>query len=337
EIEFSTIARAVSVTNGVLFAGCDSGYLVTTTDGLNWDEVRIRDSGFGSSYGVEHVSHFNGYYFAAGGNGLLARSVDLSNWETIPLGGSTATFKTLLYFNNRYIILPVRGSRVLFSEDLTVWTDDRRVPVIRATGGWIFEDQIVVSSLGGLYTSTDGASFIEHPLPSAGFRMIIFDGSQYVGAGGAAVIATTGSLPLSTLQLTIDGNGTVERSPDQALYDTSTLVRLTASPADGEQFLWWETAEGVDQSSSIDLVLSSDTNVTAIFAGVEPPALDLSASPDNLALQWPKDGGWRLYQSGDLIQWSQSPDVESSGDQSILDSILPGEGNLFFQFRLREP
>jgi hypothetical protein len=336
-VTFSAIVRQVSEANGLLFAGCDSGYLAHTADGVNWSERRIRAAGNGSLFTVEQVSHFNGAYFAAGGNGLLARSTDLETWEVIPLGGATAAFRKLLYFNNRYILLPVSGSRLLFSEDLSSWTDDRRVPVIRATGGWIFEDRVVVSSLSGLYTSVDGAAFVEHPLPSAGFRAIVHDGSQYVAAGGAAVIATTGSLPLSALQLAVEGKGAVSRSPDQALYDTATVVRLSAAPAAGQQFLWWETADGADPSPFLDLVLTTDTNVKAVFASLQPPSPALITAPGSVSLQWVPRDGWLLHHSDNLVEWSQTPGVQLQDGLGRLDFALPETANRFYQFRLREP
>lgn len=336
-VDFTAIVRGVSSANGVLFAGCDSGYLASTTNGIDWVEQQISESGAGNLHRIEQVSHFNGYYFAAGGNGFLARSTDLETWEPIPLGGSTAPFKKLLFFNDRYILLPVSGSRVLFSEDLVSWTDDRRVPVIRATGGWIYEDRIVVSSRAGLYTSTDGASFTEHALPSVGFQVILYNGSQYVAAGADSVIATTGTLPLSTLQLSIEGKGNVKRSPDQALYDASTVIRLTAEPEPGEQFLWWETAAGVEFTPFLDLVLAADSNVKAVFAGLVPPAARLIPGSGSVSLQWPNDEGWVLYESDDLSLWTRAPTPISAEGEASLDPALPASGHRFYQFRLRTP
>jgi hypothetical protein len=337
EVEFSAIVRGLSTANGVLFAGCDSGYLASTSNGLDWVEQKINETASGNQERIEDVSYFNGYYFAPGGDGFLARSADLQAWEVLPLGDTTARFKKLLFFNNRYILLPVSGSRVLFSDDLVSWSDNRRVPVIRATGAGIYEDQVVVSSIVGVYTSTDGETFTEHPLPTGGFRAIVFDGNQYVAAGSNGVIATTGDNPLSALQLTIAGNGNVSRSPDQALYDSSTVIRLTAEPADGHQFLWWETADGVDDSPTIDLVLQTDTNVQAVFAGLTPPEAALLAGAGKVSLQWPRDDGWVLHDSVNLSDWARTPVPETSDEDIMLDITLPPSGQLFFQFRLRSP
>jgi hypothetical protein len=338
QVAFSAIVRNVSTANGVLFAGCDSGYLASTVNGLDWLEQKINPDASGNQERIEQVSFFNGYYFAPGGDGFLARSADLETWEILPLGDTTARFRKLLYFNDRYILLPVSGSRVLFSDDLATWTDNRRVPVIRATGAWIYEDRILVSSLVGLYTSLDGATFIEHALPTVGFHVVLFDGSRYVGVGPNSVIATAGDRPLSTLLLTVEGNGTVTREPDQALYDVSTVVRLTAEPAGEHQFLWWETAGGVTPSPVLDLVLEADTNVKAVFAGLVPPEAALVSGPGTVALQWPAVDGWVLYESDDLSNWIQATVPEASGDDGlILTPALPDSGHRFYQFRLRTP
>lgn len=336
-VPFTAIVRGLSNADGVLFAGCDSGYLASTTDGLNWTERRIAENGTGSLHAIAQVSHFNGLYFAAGGNGFLARSADLENWEPISPGGTTAPFKRLLYFNNRYILLPASGSRILFSDDLLTWTDDRRIPVIRATGAWIFDNRVIVSSLAGLYTSEDGASFVEHSLPFAGFRELTYDGIQYVAVGANSVIATTGSTPLSAIQLSVEGKGSVSRSPEQALYSSSTVVRLTAQPESGQQFLWWETATGVEFSPFLDLVPASDTTVKAVFASQFPPVAAFNGLPEGVAIEWAQEEGWVLHQSEDLVNWTPSNGVRLVGDQGLLDTVLTDSGNLFFQFRLRTP
>jgi hypothetical protein len=195
-LDFSAIVREVSVANGLLFAGCDSGIVAYSSDGINWTE---QDTGAGSGYAyrIEQVTYFNGTYFAPGGNGTLASSTDLENWTLHPTGDDDAVFKTLLYFNDRYILIPVSRSRILYSEDLVTWTDNRRDPVIRGSGAWIYDGRIVVAdSRGFVYTSEDGETFLTHALPASTFREIIFDGEQYVAVGPVGLVATTGSEPL---------------------------------------------------------------------------------------------------------------------------------------------
>jgi len=334
-VDFSAIVREVSVANGMLFAGCDGGIVASSPDGLNWTE---HDTGAGAGYGfrIEQVSYANGAYFAAGGSGTLARSTDLQDWTLIPLNGTTAVMEKLVYFNNQYILFPVSGSRLLFSDDLSTWTDDRTDPIVRAGGAWIFDGRIVVAgNTGTIYTSEDGDTFVEHALPASTFREIVYDGTQYVAVGPAGVIATTGTEPLSVLNLSITGNGTVERSPDQALYAPSTVVRLTAQAPSGQQFLWWDTTDGRVLSSSLDLALKADTNVTAVFAGEQPPTMSLQASAEGAALEWSADPAWVLHQSSDLSDWAPTTGVEREDDTARLPNLETIDDGQFFQFKLQ--
>lgn len=336
-LDFTAIVREVSVANGILFAGCDSGIVAYTSDGVNWTES---DTGAGSGYAyrIEQVTYFNGTYFAPGGNGTLASSTDLENWTLHPTGDDDAVFKALLYYNDRYILIPVSRSRILYSEDLVTWTDDRTDPPIRAGGAWIYEGRIVVAdNRGFVYTSEDGETFLTHALPASTFREIVFDGEQYVAVGPAGLVATTGSEPLSLLNLTVQGTGEVNRAPDQALYDASTLIRLTAQPSAGQQFLWWETTDGVVTGDILELSLEADTNITAVFANISPPDLALQLEAGGWFIEWMGDPAWVLHESSDLVDWSPAPGVEVEEETSRLGNQSFSAENRFFQFRIRNP
>jgi len=149
------------------------------------------------------------------------------------------------------------------------------------------------------------------------------------------VIATTGTEPLSVLNLSITGNGTVARSPDQALYAPSTVVRLTAQAPSGQQFLWWDTTDGRVLSSSLDLALEADTNVTAVFAGEQPPTMSLQASAEGAALEWSADPAWVLHQSSDLSDWAPTTGVEREDDTARLPNLEMIDDGQFFQFKLQ--
>lgn len=334
--DFTAIVRQLSVANDILFAGCDSGIIAYTTDGIGWTEV---DIGIGSGYAfrIEQVSYFNGTYFAAGGNGTLASSTNLEDWTLHPVD-EDAVMEKLMYYNGRYILLPVSGSRLLFSDDLETWTDNRRIPIIRTAGAWVFDGLLVIAgSRGSVYTSEDGETFIEHPVPASTFRDIAFDGQLYVAVGSAGVIATTGSDPLSVLNLTIQGEGEVARSPDQALYDTSTLIRLTARPASGQRFLWWETTDGPVYGQTFELSLNADTNITAVFANLLPPALGFQLDANTWFFEWINDPDWVLHESSNLVDWQPVSGVESAdGTGRLANQTFPA-GNRFFQFRVRSP
>ncbi len=68
-----------------------------------------------------------------------------------------------------------------------------------------------------------------------------------------------------TLTVDIDGDGTVERDPDQEEYEEGTIVTLTATPDDGWEFVEW-TGHASGSATSIEVTITEDMVVTAVFA-----------------------------------------------------------------------
>src|ERR1041385_9533875 len=75
-----------------------------------------------------------------------------------------------------------------------------------------------------------------------------------------------------SLNVAADGNGSVQKSPDQASYDSGTVVQLTANPAVGWMFSYWTgDASGFGSTNPINVTMNSDKNDTAVFV-VDPLA-----------------------------------------------------------------
>ncbi len=105
--------------------------------------------------------------------------------------------------------------------------------------GWTF------TGWTGSVTSTD------NPLT------VIMDGSKN--------ITETFTINTYTLDVTIVGNGTVTKVPDQLTYDHGTLVQLTAAPADlSWKFKEW-SGDASGTATALDITMSANKNITATF------------------------------------------------------------------------
>jgi PKD repeat protein len=88
----------------------------------------------------------------------------------------------------------------------------------------------------------------------------------YTNTGGTADVSQL------TLHLAGDGSGTVKANPKGTLFDTGTIVTLTASPAPGSRFFRW-AGDVVGSTNPATVTLSADRVVTGTFvpiAGVLP-------------------------------------------------------------------
>jgi uncharacterized repeat protein (TIGR02543 family) len=85
-----------------------------------------------------------------------------------------------------------------------------------------------------------------------------------------------------TVTITIDGGGSVVKSPDQATYDWGTDVQLTANPSTGWTFSGW-TGDVSGTANPATLTISGDHSVTAHFipvGGNAPPIISLPQPAD---------------------------------------------------------
>ena len=73
---------------------------------------------------------------------------------------------------------------------------------------------------------------------------------------------TAATIPVD---VTVVGNGTVGRVPDQALYDVGSSVELTATPADHWHFAGW-SGDASGATNPLTITVDAAKNVTATFA-----------------------------------------------------------------------
>jgi hypothetical protein len=99
---------------------------------------------------------------------------------------------------------------------------------------------------------------------------VIPNDSLQDGTATSSPTITVGSTPQEyTLTVIVNGNGTVNKNPNQATYAYGTNVVLTATPASGASFLGWSgDASGDEQTITVSM--TSNKVVTATFSTEEP-------------------------------------------------------------------
>jgi uncharacterized repeat protein (TIGR02543 family) len=142
----------------------------------------------------------------------------------------------------------------------------------------------------------------------------------------------TANFTIKTYSLTVAGtNGSVEKNPDQALYDSNATVQLTAIPITGYHFTNW-SGDQTGSVNPVDVVMDRNKNITANFAinmytltvnvmnGTVTKNPDQATYIHNTIVQLtaiPATGylftGW----SGDVISTANPIDVKMDADKNI--------------------
>jgi uncharacterized repeat protein (TIGR02543 family) len=117
-----------------------------------------------------------------------------------------------------------------------------------------------------------------------------------------------------TVTVTVNGSGTVTRSPDQPLYDYGSQVTLTAVPAAGFHFAGW-TGGLTGSTNPVNLLVNGDKTVQARFI---PNAYTLNVSVTG--------GAGTIGRSPDLATYSPG--------QHVVITLTPGPGFQFADFTI---
>ena len=80
-------------------------------------------------------------------------------------------------------------------------------------------------------------------------------------------IEATFAINTYTLDVTVVGNGSVTKDPDQQTYDHGTTVTLTATPDTGYHFVSWsgDVPSGHETDNPLTITMDSDKSITATF------------------------------------------------------------------------
>ena len=90
----------------------------------------------------------------------------------------------------------------------------------------------------------------------------------HVSAGATQQnLAVSGTVTVNTyaLNLTVVGNGSVAKVPDQALYNEGSNVQLTATPGANHHFVGW-SGDVTATANPLDVTMNAVKNITATFA-----------------------------------------------------------------------
>lgn len=100
------------------------------------------------------------------------------------------------------------------------------------------------------------------------------------------------------VQVTPFNAGTV--TPSSAMYEEGTQVTLTATPAEGYRFVWWE-GDASGSSNTVTITVDGEKNILARFvefseqSGVKQYALITSVYPEGAGLVTPSDGLYNIH------------------------------------------
>jgi len=83
--------------------------------------------------------------------------------------------------------------------------------------------------------------------------------------GGNIILDLTADVRTYTLDVTVAGSGSVDRTPDLAEYQHGSTVTLQALPGDGYSFTGW-SGDTTGSEDAIALAMYADKSVTATFA-----------------------------------------------------------------------
>ncbi len=152
------------------------------------------------------------------------------------------------------------------------------------------------------------------------------------------------STPQYTLTVSNNGQGTIQISPANSVYDSGQIVTLTAVPDDGYTFTGW-SGDASGTANPIQITMNGNKSVAASFAPVEP---------DTYTLETPTSGGGiiirnpnqTVYQSGQVVTLTADPDDgyvftgwsgDASGTANPIQITMDSNKSVTTFFELVEP
>lgn len=117
-----------------------------------------------------------------------------------------------------------------------------------------------------------------------------------------------------TLTISIAGNGTVGKAPDQPKYEYGTGVTITATPAAGWGFQGW-SGDTATVTNPLSFTMIASRAITATFSDTTPPTAQVVA---------PTGGQVLLLGSNASLQWSASDNTAVTAIDLLLSRTGPG-------------
>jgi uncharacterized repeat protein (TIGR02543 family) len=179
---------------------------------------------------------------------------------------------------------------------------------------------LTVSATGGSVTrSPDNAQYDSgstvklKAVPSAGYHFVNWGGDASGTADSASVVMTAAKSvtahfaanPIPKYTLTVSAtNGAVNKTPDNAQYDSGSTVRLKAIPLGGYHFVNW-TGAATGTSDSIAVLMNGNKTITANFEANVVGKFTLSITAANGSVV--KTPDQTQYDSGSTVRLKAAP------------------------------
>lgn len=219
-----------------------------TTDNDLWD------IGFG-----------NGVYVAVGRAGALYSSTDGVSWD-LRDSGTTEDLWEVEYGHDKFVVLG-GGATGLTSTDGISWSAENQQGPPANPGDLIFRDGqfVVLYTSGRILLSSNGLVWTTVSV-SVGE---IMNGSaqsdeDLVVVGRNGLILSAALPPKKNLVVNVDGDGTVDISPDGSPYPHLAQVTLTAVAGPDFAFSFW-SGDVSDDTNPLIIDMDSDKTITAHF------------------------------------------------------------------------
>ncbi|MDD5605563.1 MAG: hypothetical protein PHX29_06650, partial [Dehalococcoidales bacterium] len=142
-------------------------------------------------------------------------------------------------------------------------------------------------------------------------------------------------IPVHTLTIEVNGNGTTEPAPGTHEYLEGTEVTITAIPADGHRFTGWTGDVAEADSATTTITITANKTVTANFVEGPPPppqftSIEVLLTTRNEAVvTWSTD----LPAAGKVIYWAEGSSQKETPLETdistrhvvLLEDLEPGK------------
>ena len=135
-------------------------------------------------------------------------------------------------------------------------------------------------------------------------------------------ISATFEIDTHTLNVTVFGNGSVVKDPDQINYNYGTIVTLTATPDTGWHFVGW-SGDATGSDNPLTVTMNTNKNITALFE-IDTHTLNVTVFGNGSVTKNPDQIN---YNYGTIVTLTATPDtgwhfVGWSGDATGSDNPL---------------
>jgi len=204
-----------------------------------------------------------------------------------------------------------------------------------------------VSKTPNQATYASGAQVVLTPTPATGYRFSGWSGDASGTAnpltvtmnGNKNITANFTQIPANTFTLNVTAqNGTVSKTPNQASYNSGTVVVLNATPAAGYQFTGW-SGDATGSTNPLSVTMNSNKNITANFTQIQANTYTLNVTAQNGTVS--KNPNQDNYNSGSTVMLTATANAgyqfsgwsgDATGSNNPLTVIMNSNKNITANF-----